>query len=57
MKFLFHLIEINEKQYHKVKSHLDVAVDNIISGIRHWRVKKDGPRLGKITPQNPLIGR
>ncbi|XP_044753239.1 glycogen debranching enzyme [Coccinella septempunctata] len=51
------LDSLNQAVIDTVQDHLNAAVENVISGVRHWRVSSDGPKLGEINVQNPLIGR
>lgn len=40
-----------------VLNHLTAAVDNVLGGVRYFRVQHDGPRLREITEQAPLFTR
>ncbi|KAK9890598.1 hypothetical protein WA026_011963 [Henosepilachna vigintioctopunctata] len=51
------LDSLNQVIIDNVQNHLSIAVENIISGIRYWRVQADGPKLKEITIKDPLISR
>ncbi|KAJ8965550.1 hypothetical protein NQ314_004050 [Rhamnusium bicolor] len=48
---------INHTIIEKVNDHLASAVENVIAGIRYFRVQTDGPRIKEITKNNPLVYR
>lgn len=48
---------LNNAIFDKVNEHLTAAVNNSIAGIRYFRVQPDGPRLTKVSINNPLVPR
>lgn len=38
-------------------NHLTAGVDNVIAGVRYFRVQEDGPRLQEISSHSPLFTR
>ncbi|KAL3268401.1 hypothetical protein HHI36_007517 [Cryptolaemus montrouzieri] len=51
------LDSLNQEITNRLQDHLNKAVDNVVAGIRYWRVQGDGPKITEITIQNPLIFR
>lgn len=51
------LQELNEAISNNVQNHLNAAVENVIAGIRYFRVQCDGPRIKEISKKNPLVPR
>lgn len=48
---------LNEAVIVKISEHLTFAVDNVIKGIRYFRVQSDGPRIKEVSVKNPLTPR
>lgn len=40
-----------------IDEHLKAALDNLIAGIRYFRVQADGPRIKEVSTKNPLTAR
>ncbi|KAL6433430.1 hypothetical protein ACFW04_006521 [Cataglyphis niger] len=51
------LQELNEAISNNVQNHLNAAIENVIAGIRYFRVQCDGPRIKEISKKNPLVPR
>ncbi|VEN50334.1 unnamed protein product, partial [Callosobruchus maculatus] len=51
------LDSLNKAVIDEVNNDLNVAIENVIAGIRYFRVQCDGPRLTEITVQTPLVYR
>ncbi|CAG9819097.1 unnamed protein product [Phaedon cochleariae] len=51
------LESLNQAVIEEVNEHLKVAVENVIAGIRYYRVQADGPRFKEITTKTPLVYR
>ncbi|XP_057653349.1 glycogen debranching enzyme isoform X2 [Diorhabda carinulata] len=56
-KFKNKLDELNNEKSKEINEHLDVAVENVIAGIRYYRVQQDGPKFKDITLKTPLVYR
>nr|XP_015838644.1 PREDICTED: glycogen debranching enzyme [Tribolium castaneum] len=48
---------LNKAMIDEVNEHLKVAVENVIAGIRYFRVQPDGPKVREISLKNPLVFR
>lgn len=48
---------LNQAVADKIKEHLAAAVENVIAGIRYFRVQADGPRIQEVTIKHPLTTR
>lgn len=48
---------LNQTVVAKINEHLTAAVENIIAGIRYFRVQADGPRIKEVSVKNPLTPR
>lgn len=55
--FKLKLEALNNKVFDEIQGHLTNAVDNCIAGIRYFRVQSDGPKLTKVSIDNPLVPR
>lgn len=51
------LDSLNEAVIVKINEHLSTAVENVIAGIRYFRVQADGPRIKEVSVKNPLTSR
>jgi glycogen debranching enzyme len=51
------LDELNKLVVDEMKEHLNAAVENVIAGIRYFRVQHDGPKIKEISIKNPLVHR
>lgn len=51
------LDSLNAVVTEKINVHLKAAVDNVIAGIRYFRVQADGPRIEEVSIKNPLTTR
>ncbi|KRT82522.1 hypothetical protein AMK59_4835 [Oryctes borbonicus] len=51
------LEELNQIVTNKLQNHLDAAVDNLMAGIRYFRVQQDGPRIKEVSLKNPIVFR
>ncbi|XP_030750314.1 glycogen debranching enzyme isoform X2 [Sitophilus oryzae] len=51
------LESLNDIVIREVNDDLNVAVENVIAGIRYHRVQQDGPRFKDITENKPLVYR
>nr|XP_023029124.1 glycogen debranching enzyme [Leptinotarsa decemlineata] len=51
------LDSLNKTVTEEVNGDLNVALDNVIAGVRYHRVQPDGPRFKEITASNPLVYR
>lgn len=51
------LDSLNNAIIEDINDHLTAAVENVIAGIRYFRVQPDGPRVKEITIKNPLVYR
>ncbi|KAJ8945126.1 hypothetical protein NQ318_001591 [Aromia moschata] len=56
-EFKSKLDSINNTITEKINDHLTVAVENVIAGIRYFRVQADGPKFQDITIKHPLVYR
>lgn len=56
-EFKTKLDELNKLAIEELNLHLNAAVENVIAGIRYFRVQHDGPKLTKITLNDPLTPR
>lgn len=48
---------LNKIVTEEVNNHLNTAIENIIAGIRYYRVQADGPKFKELTLQTPLVYR
>lgn len=48
---------LNDVVIAQINEHLKAAIENVISGIRYFRVQPDGPRIKEISHKNPLTSR
>ncbi|KAG5898798.1 hypothetical protein JTB14_011008 [Gonioctena quinquepunctata] len=48
---------LNEAVVKEINEYLDTAVDNVIAGLRYYRVQPDGPRFKDINISTPLVYR
>ncbi|RZC42945.1 glycogen debranching enzyme, partial [Asbolus verrucosus] len=48
------LESLNNKVIDSVNEHLNVAVENVITGIRYFRIQQDGPKIKEVSAKNPL---
>lgn len=51
------LEELNKNIHDEIQGHLMAAIDNVIAGVRYFRVQDDGPKLKDISEKNPLVSR
>jgi glycogen debranching enzyme len=51
------LQELNDDIFKQVQNHLNAAVENVIAGIRYFRVQADGPKLKEVSEKHPLVPR
>ncbi|XP_011494521.1 PREDICTED: glycogen debranching enzyme [Ceratosolen solmsi marchali] len=51
------LQELNDAIIKEVEDHLNAAVENVIAGIRYFRVQTDGPKLKEVSEKHPLVSR
>ncbi|CAG9760960.1 unnamed protein product [Ceutorhynchus assimilis] len=51
------LDSLNEILIRELGRDLDAAMDNVIAGIKYFRVQGDGPKVREITISNPLVYR
>ncbi|CAG9829289.1 unnamed protein product [Diabrotica balteata] len=51
------LDELNNRVIDEVNGHLSAAIENVIAGIRYYRVQHDGPKFKDITIKTPLVYR
>lgn len=55
--FKKNLDALNAVAIAKVNEHLSAAVENVIAGVRYFRVQSDGPRIKEVSVKNPLTPR
>lgn len=48
---------LNEAVVAKINEHLKAAVENVVAGIRYFRVQADGPRIKEVSVKDPLTAR
>ncbi|XP_050313135.1 glycogen debranching enzyme isoform X2 [Anthonomus grandis grandis] len=51
------LDSLNDALIKELQGDLDAAVENVIAGIRYFRVQPDGPKIREITTKNPVVYR
>ncbi|XP_050499688.1 glycogen debranching enzyme isoform X2 [Diabrotica virgifera virgifera] len=51
------LDELNNRVIDEVNDHLSAAIENVIAGIRYYRIQHDGPKFKDITIKTPLVYR
>lgn len=51
------LESLNKTVEEEINNHLNVAIENVIAGIRYYRVQADGPKFKEITKKSPLVYR
>lgn len=51
------LESLNQAVLDEVNAHLNAAVENVIAGIRYFRVQPDGPRIKEVSVKDPLTTR
>lgn len=53
--FKHHLVELNHHAHLAMNEDLRHAVDNLIANVRYHHIEDHGPRLTKVTEENPLV--
>lgn len=48
---------LNKTITDEINGHLHVAIENVIAGIRYFRVQPDGPRIKEVSIKDPLCFR
>ncbi|KAJ8966073.1 hypothetical protein NQ317_018892 [Molorchus minor] len=48
---------LNNAVSEKINDHLAAAVDNVVAGIRYFRIQDDGPKFRDISVNHPLVYR
>uniref|UniRef100_A0A8D8RVX4 Glycogen debranching enzyme n=1 Tax=Cacopsylla melanoneura TaxID=428564 RepID=A0A8D8RVX4_9HEMI len=56
-EFKLKIDELNSVKIQQIEAHLNAAVDNLIAGVRYYRVSPDGPRHTEISLKCPLVYR
>lgn len=51
------LEQLNEAAAEQVRGHLRAAVDNVVAGMRYYRLQSDGPKIEEVSAKNPLVPR
>ncbi|XP_026729867.1 glycogen debranching enzyme [Trichoplusia ni] len=51
------LEQLNEAAAETLREHLRSAVDNVIAGMRYFRLQSDGPKIEEVSAKNPLVPR
>ncbi|KAJ0180195.1 hypothetical protein K1T71_004786 [Dendrolimus kikuchii] len=52
-----HLEQLNEAAAEAVREHLRAAVDNVVAGMRYFRLSSEGPRVEEVSAKHPLAPR
>lgn len=55
--FKIKLEALNKTVTDEINNHLNVAIENVIAGIRYYRVQTDGPKFKEISIKTPLVYR
>ena len=51
------LIQLNQQKEEEVGDHINAAIENFIGNAHYRFVNPDGPRLGQVTDDEPLMHR
>ncbi|XP_050557040.1 glycogen debranching enzyme isoform X2 [Spodoptera frugiperda] len=51
------LEQLNEAAADTLREHLRAAVDNVIAGVRYYRLQSDGPKIEEVSAKHPLVPR
>ncbi|KAJ8732396.1 hypothetical protein PYW07_014995 [Mythimna separata] len=51
------LEQLNEAAADTLRDHLRAAVDNVIAGMRYYRLQSDGPKIEEVSAKHPLVPR
>ncbi|XP_075970101.1 glycogen debranching enzyme isoform X2 [Anticarsia gemmatalis] len=51
------LEQLNEAAADVLREHLRAAVDNVVAGMRYFRLQSDGPKIEEVSAKHPLVPR
>ncbi|XP_037299279.1 glycogen debranching enzyme-like isoform X2 [Manduca sexta] len=51
------LERLNDAAADELRAHLRAAIDNVVAGMRYFRLQSDGPKIEEVSSEHPLVPR